>query len=293
LELGHSVLILKRGITLVYRLLALDIDGTLLKSNHRLDRTTKEAVAFAKEKGAIVTLVTERHFHSASKVAKALKLSHPIVTHNGAFISTKIDEPIHTNKISHDVLLQLVEFLETYNSRLRFAHERLSVSNRPKQKNLIAKVTVGVSEPLFYPVTYVNSLSGYLRENDDDAAEVEVELYKDNMDEVLQAMEDFFPSLQVTQRDNSTLILTNHGASKWGGLSYLGRRLGVAPHQIVVVGDDYNDLEMSQKAVLGVAMQHAPKEVRASADWVTRSNDMNGVAYVVREVFRKQMKTFV
>jgi hypothetical protein len=87
--------------------------------------------------------------------------------------------------------------------------------------------------------------------------------------------------------------LTNHGASKWNGLSYLGRRLGVAPHQIVVVGDDYNDLEMIQKAGLGVAMQNAPKEVKAAADWVTRSNDMNGVAYVVREVFRKQMKTFV
>lgn len=278
---------------MVYRLLALDIDGTLLKSNHRLDRTTKEAIAFAKEKGAIVTLVTERHFHSAAKVAKALKLTHPIVTHNGAFISTTIDEPIHTNKIGHDVLLQLVEFLETYNCRIRLAHERLSVSNRPKQKNLIAKMTVGMSEPLFYPVTYVNSLSSYLRENEDDAAEVEVELYNDNMEEVIQAMEDFFPSLQVNQENESTLLLTNHGATKWGGLSYLCSRLGVPAHQVVVVGNDQNDLEMIQKAGLGVAMQNAPKEVREKSDWVTRSNDMDGVAYVVREVFRKQMKTYV
>ncbi|WEG12047.1 Cof-type HAD-IIB family hydrolase [Pullulanibacillus sp. KACC 23026] len=278
---------------MVYRILALDIDGTLLKNNHRLDRSTKEAVAFAKEKGAIVTLVTERHFHSAAKVAKALKLTHPIVTHNGAFISTTIDDPIHTNKISHDVLLQLVEFLETYNCRIRFAHERLSVSNRPRQKNLIAKMTVGVSEPLFYPVTYVNSLSGYLRENGDDAAEVEVELYNDNMEEVLQAMEDFFPSLQVRKEDATTLVLTNHGATKWGGLSYLCHRLGIPVHQVVTVGDDANDLEMIEKAGLGVAMQNAPKEVRAKADWITRSNDMNGVAYVVREVFRKQMKTYV
>ncbi|WKB36673.1 HAD hydrolase family protein [Terrilactibacillus sp. S3-3] len=135
---------------MVYRMLALDIDGTLLKSNHKLDRSTREAISFAKRKGVVVTLVSERHFHSAAKVAKALKLTHPIVTHNGAFVSSTIDDPVYTSKIEHAVLMQLVEFLETYPCQIQVSHERLSISNRPRQKNLIAKMTIGMNEPRFF-----------------------------------------------------------------------------------------------------------------------------------------------
>ena len=283
----------KRGMTLAYRLLALDIDGTLLKNNNRLDRETKEAIQFAMDKGAAVTLVTERHFHSAAKVAKALKLKYPIVTHNGAFISSSIDQPFYTSKIQHEVLLQLVEFLETYQCQVRFSNEKMSVSNRSKQSNLLAKMTIGVSEPLFYPVTYVSSLSAYLREHNDDATDVKVTLYKKNKDEVIQSIQDFFPSIQVKEEKDDVLILTRNGASKYNGLVRLAQHVGISLMDTVAVGDSYDDLEMIEKVGLGVAMRNAPEEVRRRADWVTRSNNMNGVAYMVKEVFRKQMKSYV
>ncbi|GGE44380.1 stress response protein YhaX [Pullulanibacillus camelliae] len=278
---------------MAYRLLALDIDGTLLKTNNRLDRETKEAVQFAMDKGAAVTLVTERHFHSAAKVAKALRLKYPIITHNGAFISSSIDRPIYTSKIRHDVLLQLVEFLETYQCKVRFSNEKMSVSNRSKQANLLAKMTIGVSEPLFYPVTYVDSLSDYLRENADDATDVKVELLKDNKEEMLQSLQDFFPSVQVKEEGPKAFILTRSGSSKYNGLQHLAQHVGISLLDTVAVGDSYNDLEMIEKVGLGVAMKNAPKTVRERANWITRSNDMNGVAYMLKEVFRKQMKSYV
>ncbi|TCP29295.1 hypothetical protein EV207_11197 [Scopulibacillus darangshiensis] len=275
---------------MVYRLLALDIDGTLLRSNHKLDKQTKEAIAFARRKGVAITLVSERHFHSAAKVAKALKLRHPIVAHNGAFVSSTIDDPLYTSKIEHDVLLQLVEFLETYPSHIRISHERLSISNKPKQKNLIAKMTVGVSEPLFYPITYVDSLTHYLHENIESATDVKLEIYKNNMEEVLEAVGDFFPTLKVRQTSDTQLVLTKMNTSKYDGLVHLAQRIGVPISETVAVGDSYDDMEMITKAGLGVAMSHAPKEVRNRAGWVTRSNDMNGVAYMIKEVFRKQLR---
>ncbi|GGH88060.1 Cof subfamily protein (haloacid dehalogenase superfamily) [Pullulanibacillus pueri] len=278
---------------MAYRLLALDIDGTLLKNSNRLDRETKEAVQFAMDKGAAVTLVTERNFHSAAKVAKALKLKYPIVTHNGAFISSSIDQPFYTCKIQHDVLLQLVEFLETYQCQVRFSNEKLSVSNRSKQSNLLTKMTIGVSEPLFYPVVYVSSLSDYLRENDDDATDVKVTLYQGNKEEVIQSLADFFPTIQVKEEEDQTLTLSRNGASKFNGLARLAQHVGISLMNTVAVGDSYDDLEMIEKVGLGVAMKNAPEKVRQRADWITRSNDMNGVAYMVKEVFRKQMKSYV
>lgn len=276
---------------MVYRMLALDIDGTLLKSNHKLDRSTKEAVNFAKRKGVAVTLVSERHFHSAAKVAKALKLTQPIVTHNGAFVSSTIDDPVYTSKIEHAVLVQLVEFLETYPCQIQVSHERLSISNRPRQKNLIAKMTIGMNEPLFYPVTYVDSLSQYLLENFESATDVKVKLTNERaLDEIVQSLADFFTTVDVVRTSPHDLVLTNQNTSKFNGLLHLAGQLGIALSEVVAVGDGYEDAELIEKAGLGVAMNQAPKEVKEKADWITRSNDMNGVAYMVREVFRKQLK---
>ncbi|WP_085522025.1 Cof-type HAD-IIB family hydrolase [Tuberibacillus sp. Marseille-P3662] len=275
---------------MVYRLLALDIDGTLLGSNNRLDKETKEAVAYAKEKGVAVTLVSERHFHSAAKVAKALKIDNPIITHNGAFASDAIDEPIYTNKIDYEIVKQLVEFLETYPCQIRVSHERLAVSNKPKQKNLIAKMTVGLNESPFYPVTYVDSLSEYLMDHRDDATELSLTLYNEDKEDITMAINDYFPEIHVQAEDDYNLTLTQLGTSKYNALVYLAQHLGFSLSETVAVGNDYNDTEMIAKAGLGVAMQNAPKEVKDAAEWVTRSNDMNGVGYMVKEVFRKQMR---
>jgi Cof subfamily protein (haloacid dehalogenase superfamily) len=276
---------------LVYRLLALDIDGTLLSSNNRLDRQTKDAIQYAQKKGVIVTLVSERHFHSAAKVARALRLTKPIITHSGAFVSSSMDDPVYTSKIDHSVLMQLAEFLETYPCQIQMSHERLSISNRPLQKNLIAKMTIGMNEPLFYPVTYVDSLSQYLLENYEGATDVKVKLEdKKIMDDLEHAMGDYFPSLDAWRTAPDSLTLVRQGTSKFNGLLFFAGQLGIPLHEIVAVGDSVEDTEMIEKCGLGVAMRNAPAEVKAKADWVTRSNDMDGVAYMVREVFRKQIR---
>ena len=80
---------------MVYKLLALDIDGTLLRSNHKIDKETKEAISYVKEKGVYVTLTTSRNFASAKKISKAVKLDDAIlVTHSGAFIADQVKDPI-------------------------------------------------------------------------------------------------------------------------------------------------------------------------------------------------------
>ncbi len=276
---------------MVYRLLALDIDGTLLTSGNRLDRRTKDAIAYAKKKGIIVTLVSERHYHSAAKVARALRLTHPIITHNGAFVSSSIDHPVYTSKIEHNVLVQLVEFLETYPCQIQISHERLSISNRPRHKNLIAKMTIGMNEPLFYPVTYVDTLSQYLLENYEGATDVKVRLQDEKAaGDLEKAVADYFPALDVSKTSPNDLLLVRRGTSKFNGLLFFAGQFGVPLHEIVAVGDGPEDAEMIEKAGLGVAMRNATSAVKKKAEWITRSNDMDGVAYVVREVFRKQLR---
>jgi hydroxymethylpyrimidine pyrophosphatase-like HAD family hydrolase len=70
----------------------------------------------------------------------------------------------------------------------------------------------------------------------------------------------------------------------------LGDVLKIAPQEMVVIGDTMEDLPIIEVAGLGVAMGNAPKEVKQAADWITRTNDESGVAYMIKEHFRKQQR---
>jgi HAD superfamily hydrolase (TIGR01484 family) len=151
---------------MIYRLLAINIDGTLLKSNGRLAKETKEAIEYVKNKGVYVTLVTGRNFAFAKKVAKSLKLDTFLITHGGAFIASKLDQPLQAKRISEDKTFNLVQVLENYDCTVRILHERYSIGNRLRgANNLMARAVLGSSDPLIYPMQFVESLGDTLIDN--------------------------------------------------------------------------------------------------------------------------------
>ncbi len=276
---------------MAYRLLALDIDGTLLQSNYRIAKQTKEAIEFAKRKGVYVTLATGRSFPSAQKVANALNLEADLITHDGAFIGSSLEKPIFERRLNNEKTYHIVELLEQYQCHLRIMHEKFAIGNKIQQKNfLIAKMTVGIGDPVFYPVRFVDSLSNYLL--NDPIMPPKIHAFFFNEKDRLSAKEALvneIPSIHVTSSAEGSLEIVSEGISKAKGLQILGQKLGIGLNQMVAIGAYDNDLEMITQAGLGVAMGNAPKYVRDQADWVTRSNNQNGVAYTLKEVFRKQL----
>ena len=88
---------------MVYRLLAVNVDGTLLQSNGRLNKMTKEAIEYVHQKGVHVALVTNRSFYSAKKVAKSIKINPMIIAHQGAFVAETIEKPLLVKRISEEL----------------------------------------------------------------------------------------------------------------------------------------------------------------------------------------------
>lgn len=277
---------------MVYRLLAIDIDGTLLRSNHRIDRQTREAIQFVQEKGVYVTLATGRNFPSAQKVAKSLKLDSILITQNGGFLATEIESPVYVKRFEEEKVYQIVQLLENYDCHIRVLHETYSIGNRVRQKNhLVAKMTLGIGDPLFYPATFTDKLSNQLLESPIASPKIDVQFFDDA--ERLSAkihLEKMVPGIHITSSTKCNFEIMPEGITKAKGLQVLGETLGIPLEEMVAVGDSFNDLEMITQAGLGVAMWNSPKEVKKAADWVTRSNNHHGVAYAVREVFRKQLK---
>nr|WP_306296223.1 Cof-type HAD-IIB family hydrolase [Bacillus amyloliquefaciens] len=271
------------------QMLALNIDGALLRSNGKLHQTTKDAIEYVKKKGIYVTLVTNRHFRSAQKVAKILKLNAKLITHSGAYISEKIDEPFFEKKISEDHTFNIVQVLESYQCNIRLLHEKYSIGNKKKvSSNLVGKTMIHPSDPIFYPVQFVESLSDLLLDEPVSAPVIEVHaedgLQADITDTIMKA----FPAVDVIRVNGEKLNIVPKGVSKESGLSMVAADLGLSMEEVVAIGHQEDDLPMIELAGLGVAMGNASNELKRKADWVTRSNDEQGVAYMIKEYFRMQ-----
>lgn len=275
---------------MIYRLLALNIDGTALQSNGRLHKSTKEAIEYVQQKGIYVTLVTSRSFPSAKKVAKALKLDSLLVTHRGAYIASTLEKSIFVKRIPEEITFELIRLLEGFSCQIRIVHEEFSLANKSKiNNNLLAKTVFSSGDPVFYSQQFVDSLSDAIAEEPVSPPKLEIYFeHKEDLEDARQAINTMFTEVDTLALNDLRLDIVPNGVSKLNGLIYLGEQLGINRNEMVVIGDSYDDIDMLENVGLGVAMGNAPVEVKKAADWITRSNNQQGVGYMVKEHFRKQ-----
>ncbi|EMA6344126.1 Cof-type HAD-IIB family hydrolase [Bacillus cytotoxicus] len=275
---------------MIYRLLALNIDGTLLQNNGKIPKGTKEAIDFVKRKDVYVTLFTNRNFQSAHKIAKALKLDSILVTHGGAFISATLDKPFMQKRLSEEKTFNIVQVLEHFECNIRISHERFSIGNRERNTpNLIARTVLSSADPLFYPVQFVDSLGDALRDHPVAAPKIDVIFHSQGEKErALKTLQKAFADIEYVECDTRRLEILPSHVSKLSGLQVLGEHLGIHVNEMVAIGDSLEDLEVIEHVGLGVAMGNAPLPLKQVADWITRSNNENGVQYMIKEHFRKQ-----
>ncbi|MCP1122542.1 Cof-type HAD-IIB family hydrolase [Bacillus sp. 3103sda1] len=275
---------------MIYRLLALNIDGTLLLPNGKLQKGTREAIEFVKRKGVYVTLFTNRNFQSAHKIAKSLKLNSILVTHGGAFISSSLDKPLIQKRLSEEVTFNIVQVLEHFECNIRISHERFSIGNRQQHTpNLIARTVLSTSDPLFYPVQFVDSLGDALRDQPVAAPKIDVTFAtQSEKQRALTTLQKAFENVHFVECGKEQLEILPPHVSKLRGLQLLGEHLDIELKEMVAIGDSLEDLDVIESVGLGVAMGNAPIALKKAADWITRSNNENGVQYMIKEHFRKQ-----
>jgi Cof subfamily protein (haloacid dehalogenase superfamily) len=276
-----------------FRLLALDVDGTLLDSSGALRPRTSVAVARAAEAGIRPVLCTGRRYRRARPIAEALGLEAPLVCNSGAIVkepaahrtlwradfdATLLNEILavfreHSEPIVSFTDLGLVgpDFLverratgrALFDDYVDRNHEHAGViPGWPDQPHAHDRAffhlcAIGTRpEMLRFERVVTERLGGRVR-----TFVQKSPLYSGTMCEVIR-----------------------HDASKWAAVLHLAELWGVEPAEIVAVGDDMNDVPMLAGAGLGVAMGHAPEVVKAAADLVTGDHDDDGVAQLVESV---------
>ena len=265
------------------RLIALDIDGTLVGEDQVIGDRTRAAVAEATRRGIAVSLVTGRMATSALPFAQALGLTGPIVAQQGAMIrSMPEDGSMRPGKLLFHRPLKP----EVAGDIVRWCLER----DLTPHFNYLEWMIVGITEERMEE--YRLFVGDRLRIVPDVVARAASPVTKvvaigegDHSLDVLDEGRAYFAGrAEVTLSHPRFLEFLAPGVSKGLGVRWLARRLGVPLAQCLAVGDQYNDLEMISEVGHGVAMPSAPAAVRAAARYVALPVAEEGAAQMIEKI---------
>ena len=263
----------------MYRLLAIDLDGTLLTPppHKHISPRTYKALRQAADAGMIIVIATGQTLSVLQYVCDELPLSAPQIIENGAIIADiRSGTILHELLIPPDLILPALAALRTFGLHRAYhtLHRVYVDKNTPRARNwyrLPVPPVIEVEDVAnLYPLSCIK-VAGIGEEN--------------TLREKRRELErNFDGKLYVAQSSFDIIELLHPEVSKGNALRVIAKDLQIKPEEIVAFGDNHNDIGMLQFAGLGVAMGNAHEEVKVAADYVTLSNAEDGVAVVIEDL---------
>jgi hypothetical protein len=259
-----------------YKLLAIDLDGTLLNSQMKLSEGNAAAVAQAGDAGVAVVLATSRWFGLAKRTADRLNLTAPIISSNGAEVRRQDGTTILHLPLDAEAAREVVTWGDDHGWEMF---------------TTLGDVTYMNMRPGIIPERLPGGLRVAERQSDhlSEGTPVTVQVWQE--DAVREVAERFAPKYAGRVRFSFNapvglphyVVLANPEAEKANALRRVCEELGVSPAETVAMGDSESDIEMLRFAGLGIAVRNSPDEVKRDAMHVAPSNDEDGVAWAIHK----------
>lgn len=269
-----------------YKLIAIDMDGTVLNSEHEVSEFNKKILNEVKDKNIKVVISTGRIFVSARYYAKLLGISTPIISCNGAYINGPInnDNIIIENPIEKEDVMYILKTLEENDLKYRFydaenfyARSYDSITQKYVEWNKKLKVedriNIEITESPFEIIERENVqiLKFVVMDEDDDKLEKIKKILLDNA------------NIDIVTSWEKSFDIMYKGVSKGSALKQLCDKLKIDRNEVIAIGDNENDMSMIEYAGLGIAMGNAEEIVKNIADYITDDNDNDGVAKAIQK----------
>lgn len=274
------------------RLLAMDVDGTLVDLHDNISAPVKRALAEVRAAGVTLALATGRRYRSVLPLVDQLGLQVPLVTTNGALIKdpaahqtlfraqfpTEVLQGVLTlfKEWGHEPLL----YTDTWDQGFDIYVRTLEGNSPQHQEFVLRNVdSLRVAEDIWLsPPAGVFACFGI----GDQASMLELEL------ELARRLPGqlYVHVLRSPKYSGYMCEISPAGVSKWSGLLYLVEKLGITVEEVCSVGDDVNDMPMIANSGVGFAMANAPAAVLAAADYVAPTVEEDGLLDVVKHVLQ-------
>jgi len=265
------------------KLVAIDIDGTLLTPQKTVSERTRAAIQRAQAQGIIVTLATGRRYGNSKPFADELGIAIPLITCDGALIVHHPDGAIlDANLLPAAVAHQAAEIMIRKGVQPIVQHINGTIEENWSGLEEFDNPELTIYRKLFPQMRRMPHAT--LCHGQPDPLRVVAFTTEETIANLIPEMRQLpcaWNSLTRGNYDCAEISIMNKTCSKATGVARLAQHLGIPLTQVMAIGDNNNDIEMLQEVGWGVAMGQAEEHVKASAHAITASNTEDGVAVAI------------
>ena len=276
-----------------YKMIAIDLDGTLLAPDGRVTERTKSAIHACLSAGMLVCFATGRNWTESRTVLETVQhYAHAVFAGGAMVIDTEKEVTLHRTGVDAQLAREVCRLLEDAGHAVLALQDTgaAGVDYLVSDEIPLNRETTHWMKVTAAKVTPVRRLREYTHEHTIRlgivAAPEEVELVHGELEKRF-GERIFFHRIFVPQAGVEVLEIFDPAVNKWEGILHVARHHDVSPEQIIAIGDDVNDLPMLRQAGLGVAMGNARDEIKAAAKKVIGSNREEGLAVFLEELVAK------
>lgn len=260
-----------------FKLVAIDLDGTLLDHNKKIPRSTVETIKKIEENGVAVVLASARPVCSMLPYVKQLNLKMPMVSLSGAYIvMPDQSEIIYERPLEFTSYQKLANIIENKKCYLKvYGKNHLYVERAIEE-------TFKYSEGFFVPYTEVGA--GGLSKMEKVPFRMFVHgLSSQVLQELRLVIQEGFPMFTTVKEATNGLEVVDFMVNKGNALQILCEKYSIDMADVIAIGNEGNDISMVKEAGLGVAMGNACDELKQLADEITKDNTALGVEWVLKK----------
>ena len=289
----------------MYKLVAIDLDGTMLNSYGMVTENTKQAIKNTINKGTEVIIASGRPIDSIKTIAKEIGSENYFIAGNGALIyDIKKDEIIYEKFMNKQKVLEIIKICEENSIAYNIYTEKTIIAkglkynvlyyykeNLKKEENKKTNITIvedvyeyikNLENEKFLKITVCdetksvfNSIIRKLRTVEDidvlDVLHMSRKMIKQGTEDV--PIEYYYTEISLKDVD------------KWNAIEYLANKMNISKDEIIAIGDNINDKKMIENAKVGIAMGQSTPVITKIADFVTLNNNEDGVAKALEKYF--------
>lgn len=265
------------------KLIASDMDDTLLSSKCEISERNTKAIHAAIDAGKVFLIATGRMYVSVLPFAQKLGLDVPLVTYNGALVKgSKSGKVFYEHKMKLSTAQAVLDYCKEKGYYVQiYIGDSIFIKEENECSRMYTRIsgipTHAIGDAVFY--------------TDEEPYKILVMTKDGEFEEGWKDFsKEFAGRLDVTSSKDNFLELMEPGVNKWQAVKAVAEAYGIKPEETMCIGDSNNDISMIANAGIGVAVGNAKDAVKDKAKIVTASNDDDGVALVIESILTQQAK---
>lgn len=290
----------------MYKLIAIDLDGTLLNSYGEVSDANKQAIKMALEKNVEIVLTSGRMPKAILPIANEINANNYIISGNGASVyDIQSDKVIYNNYLSREKTLEIIEICEKNNMfyslytndvilTKSLNYNILYYNSENKNRTEDKKIKINIINDIYkYVKEYKNN--DFLKFTICDESEIifrgvisKLKTVKDI--DVLEVSHMSRKSINYGSQEHEVAYfyteVANQNVNKWVAIKELIKTLGIKEEEVIAIGDNINDKDMIKNAGIGIATGNSSPKVQEIANEIVSSNNEDGVAEAIKKYIK-------